>query len=165
MPRRSRSFKLLLGFAASYFIILLPRISERAHDGGAMAAELRDSFRRILPTAVIAMALLAALAGPLLRILFGAEFGGAALSLRILALALLVNVSLRHYRQVLLARGLQRLDLRSSIIGGIVHVGAKLALIPAMGIAGAAVGTLIGELALFVLQRRAALRTIERLIK
>ncbi len=153
-------FQLLLGLIASYFIILLPRIAERAHDGHAMADELSASFRRVIPLALIAMALLATVAGPLLRILFGADFAGGASSLRILAAALLVNVSLRHYRQILLARGLQSEDLRSSTIGGLVHVGSKVALVPALGIVGAALGTLIGETVMFFLQRRAALRAI-----
>ena len=92
--------------------------------------------------------------------LFGVEFAGAASSLRLLSLALLVNISLRHYRQVLLARGLQRMDLRNSVVGGLVHVGAKVVLIPAMGIVGAAAGTLLGEAVLFVLQRRSALQSM-----
>lgn len=153
-------FQLLLGFAASYFIILLPRIAERSHDGRAMAEELRGSLRRVLPLALVAMLVLALVAGPMLRLLFGQEFGGAATPMRILALALLINVTLRHYRQVLLARGLQRTDWQSSLIGGAVHVAAKLALIPSLGIVGAALGTLVGETALLCLQRRAALRAI-----
>jgi O-antigen/teichoic acid export membrane protein len=153
-------FQLLLGLTAAYFIILLPRIAERSHDNVAMAGELRRSFKEALPAAIIGLSLMAATAGPLLRLLFGVKFAGASTSLRVLSIALLANISLRHYRQVLLARGLQSLDLRNSVIGGLVHVAAKIVLIPAMGIAGAAVGTLVGEIALLVLQRRTALQSL-----
>jgi O-antigen/teichoic acid export membrane protein len=155
-----RVFQLLLGLTAAYFIILLPRIAERRNDSAAMAEELGTSFRRVLPVAIVALALLAVSGWLFFRLLFGVEFVGAATSLRVLLVALIINVSLRHYRQVLLARGLERIDFGNSVVASVVHVAAKLLLIPLFGITGAALGTLIGESVLFLMQRRAALQSL-----
>lgn len=156
-------FQLLLGLGTAYFIILLPRVAERAHDGSAMAGEIRTSLRRVLPVLIAGLVILAVVAEPVLRLLFGAAFARAAPSLRILSLALLANVILRHYRQILLVRTLQTADFRTSMLGGLVHLGTKMLLIPAIGIAGAAVGTLLGETSLLILQRQAAKRALSAL--
>ena len=149
-------FMMLTGFATAYFVILLPRLAARKGDSDGIARELRASFRRVMPVFVAGAVLLALIAAPLLQLLFGPSFRAAAGSLRILCLALLVNIVLRHYRQVLLVRNRQDVDLSTSTIGGIGHVVFKLALIPMIGIAGAALGTLLGEVLLLILQRRAA---------
>ena len=62
-----------------------------------------------------------------------------------LLLAVIVSLLNGHLRQALIALGYQRLDLRNTALSSGVHVLTKVALIPVLGIAGAALGTLIGE--------------------
>jgi len=148
----ARIFLLMLSLAGSYFVILLPRIAERAAGpAGSMRRELRASLRRTLPIALPGCALVALFARPLLAAAFGSEFAAAAPALQLLTLALVANFVGRHYRQVLIARGRQGLDLRLTGIGAATHVAAKLALIPLFGITGAALGTLAGELTIATL--------------
>jgi O-antigen/teichoic acid export membrane protein len=148
----ARIFLLMLSLAGSYFVILLPRMAERAADpAGAMRRELRASLRRSLPIALLGCVLVALFAQPLLASAFDSEFAAAAPALQLLTLALIANFIGRHHRQVLIARGRQGLDLRMTGIGAATHVAAKLALIPPLGITGAALGTLAGELTIAVL--------------
>jgi O-antigen/teichoic acid export membrane protein len=152
-----RIFLFCTSLITAYFVIMLPRFAAHANaPPEAMAGELRDSLRRSLPLLAAGSALLALLADPLLAFLFGAEYTVASVPLRLLCLALVFNLLNRTYRQVLLAAGRQRQDFRLTITGTLVHVGAKLALIPLLGIAGAALGSVIGELFLYLVLSRAA---------
>ncbi|HEV2854320.1 MAG TPA: oligosaccharide flippase family protein [Thermoanaerobaculia bacterium] len=142
----SRIFMLALSVITAYFVILLPRIAERAgQPGPALSEELNGSLRRVVPAALAGALLLISGARPLLLLLFGPAFVGAALSLQLLSGALVANLAGRHYQQVLLARGRQTTDFRVSGAVAAVHLVAKAALIPLFGIAGAAAGTLLGE--------------------
>lgn len=159
----SKLFYVMMAFATAYFVILLPRFAESAvRPDPALSDELRASLRRTVPIALAGLAILTLLARPILVLMFGATFGVAAPSLAILGAATVISLASRHYRQVLLARGLQMHDLKFNVVGAITHIGAKLALIPTCGIVGAAIGTLIGEVAILWLQRRAAIIELAR---
>ena len=156
------SFKIygfILGLATAYFVILLPRIAQQ-RDNAAMSHELKASFRRVLPLALLVSGVIALTSATMLSLLFGQAFVTAALSLQILCLAWLANVGHRHYRQVLVARGLHGVDFRQSAMACAVHLGARFALVPWLGITGAALGMLIGELFLLFVQRQAAIREL-----
>jgi O-antigen/teichoic acid export membrane protein len=151
-----RIFTQLLGLGMGYFVILLPRVAECARiSGPAMAQEISHSMKRIMPPAFAGLALLLVIASPMMRV-FGPDFVSASNALRLLGLAFVANFVRQHYRQVLLSRGLQSTDLAQTAVGSIVSVGSKFALVPVMGINGAALGTLIGEVVLLALQWRSA---------
>lgn len=152
-------FSFLLGLATAYFVILLPRIAQHK-TGEAMAQELHASFKRTLPPALLAALIIGLAAPQLLSMLFGEAFADAATSLRFLCLAWLANIGARHYRQILLARGLHAVDFHQSAVSCVIHLTARVALIPLLGIEGAAIGMFIGETFLLVAQRRAALRAL-----
>lgn len=158
-----RLYMVLMMLATAYFVILLPRISEAAaRPAPALAGEMRASLRRTLPLALLGVVALAALSPLVMRLMFGAGFTDAAPALAILGAATAASLVGRHWRQVLLARGRQVDDLRLTVAGSAVHVAAKLALIPLLGITGAALGTLVGEAFILVVQRRAALVELAR---
>lgn len=140
-----RLFFLMMTLAGAYFVILLPRLAERAAAPAIMRREVRDSLKRSVPLALVGCGLVLVLAAPMLTVVFGPEFVVAVPALRLLSLVVVVNLVGRHYRQVLVATGRQVVDLRMTGIGAVVHVVAKLGLIPAFGITGAALGTLVGE--------------------
>ena len=157
-----RIFMLLITLAAGYFVILLPRVAERAHDCNALSRELRQSLRYALPVVLAVAVALAVSADTALPLLFGSGFDAAAPALQLLGAALCTSVAAGHYRQVLLARGRGRTDLCLIAAATAVHLLSKLLLIPVIGITGAALGTLIGELFLAIALRRAALKELMR---
>ena len=147
------AFKLylfLLTMSSAYFVILLPRIAERAASNSLILKELRLSFKRVLPIVTSVVIIIWFIADFLIELLFGAGYGGAADVLRVLSVAMLANVIGRHFRQVLLAKKMQAIDLKHSSISAGVHLFSKLLLIPFFGIIGCALGTLIGEIALTI---------------
>lgn len=152
-----RLFLFLLSLASAYFVVLLPRLAQRGREErGALGQELRASLGRVVgPTGVVA-GILIWLASPVLSGLFGPGFEQATSALRLLLLALLANLVGRHFRQVLLVRNRQVLDLRATMVATGVHLVAKVGLVATLGLTGAALGTLIGELTLMLLLYRAA---------
>jgi O-antigen/teichoic acid export membrane protein len=159
----SRLFYVMMSLATAYFIIVLPRIAAAAaNPPPALRTELRESLRRTVPLALAGTLLLAPLSPVILSTMFGAEFVHAAPALAILGAATAASLIGRHYRQVLLARSRQVDDLRLSLAGSAVHVTAKLALIPFLGITGAALGTFLGETFILLVQRRATRNELDR---
>lgn len=146
-------FLFMLSLGGAYFIILLPRIAERAGSDSLIYGELRQSFKRVLPLMLVAVVMLWLIADFLISLLFGTDYTGASDVLRILSLAIVANIVGRHYRQVLIVKKLQKTDLKISSISALVHLLAKLLLIPLFGIIGCALGTLVGELSLMIGQR------------
>lgn len=152
-----RIFTLALSVATLYFVILLPILSRRVNDGiAALSKEFSASNQRFWPLVAAGAVVGSLLANFGLTLLFGAEFSAVTGVLQILFLALFLNVVQRSYRQVLLAVGARRSELRCTLIGTAINIGSKLILIPMIGITGAAIGTVLGEATLLLLQRRAA---------
>lgn len=148
----SRLFALMMGLSAVYFTILYPRLSQRAAESpGAFRIEALGSLRRVVPLALLGALGVALLAPWTLALLFSPSFAGAAMALRVLGAAAMVNVINNHFRYMLLATGRQQVDLRNTAVATVVHLALKLALIPVAGIEGAALGTLGGELAVLAL--------------
>ena len=143
-----------LGFVilAAWFAILLPQLSRRAAES---MAQVRDAVSTgIRQTLLAGVPVIAAglLLGPaVLRLLFGPGFDDAAPVLRLLLLVLPLQLLSGHGRMALVALGRQRYDLGLVAVSSAVHVAAKLALIPALGMMGAAWGTFTGEAALVLL--------------
>lgn len=152
-------FGFLLGLATAYFVILLPRIAQHP-DKAALSAEMGSSLRRAMPPAVLVVIAIGLSAEQLMVLLFGGAFAESVPVLQLLSLAWLANVWHRHYRQILLTRGLHGSDFRHSAASCVVHLTARVALIPFLGIVGAALGMLLGEAYLLVVQGRTALREL-----
>ena len=159
----SRLFFIAVSMVALYFVVLFPLlVRSGAHSIAALRQELRNSLLRIFALALPALAITLWLARPVLGLVYDPEFAAAEQVLQILLVAVVVSLLNGHLRQALIALGHQRADLRNTSLSSGVHVLAKLALIPALGIEGAAFGTLLGEaslVALSALTLRAAWRS------
>lgn len=141
---------------AQYFVILLPRLSQKAADPSAsLQAEVFQSLKNTLLVAAPLVTFAAITSDGILRSLFDPSFVTASVSLQVLLLALLFNLVSGHFRHTLLACGRQVQDFRLVAIGSIVHVVMKLALIPTLGIEGAAFGVLAGEISLTIMAVKA----------
>ncbi len=148
----SRLFFIAVSLVALYFVVLFPLlVRSGAHSIAALGQELRSSLVRIFALALPALALSLWLARPVLELIYDPEFAAAEHVLQLLLLAVVVSLLNGHLRQALIALGHQRADLRNTSLSSGVHVLAKLALIPALGMEGAALGTLIGEVSLVAL--------------
>ena len=146
-----------------YFTVwLLPHIAAKTT---ASPVALRSSSHSILCKSLAVVAPLAVigslLAGTILQLLFARASEAATAVCQVLLLALPANLVAGHFRSVLIAVGRQRLDVRLVAAGAIVHVAAKLILIPTLGMIGAAWGTLLGETMLMLLAWQAS-RTVLR---
>ena len=157
-----RVFAAGISLATAYCVILLPRLSRAAAQSNwHLSAELSGSLgRTVLPALAAALAGIG-LAKPLLTVLFGATAAPAEGALQVLTIVLFVFVLNAHTRTTLLAMGRQRENLGHVGVSAVVHVLAKLVLIPIMGIAGAALGTLIGETVLLLLGGAAIRRHLQ----
>ncbi len=159
-----RIFSLLLSISALYTVVILPSILRSAAKG---QADLRVSMNQRLnrPGAVVAIVLVVAAAWSpnVLGLVFGREYAAGGFVLDILMLALLANFWSRGYRCALIATGQQVGEMRVTFAATVANVGAKLVLTPFIGLSGIAMGTLVGEVAQALLQRRLALRAIAAL--
>lgn len=84
-------------------------------------------------------------AEPLLNVVYGAEYSGAAVVFKILLLALLFVFPGTILSATLLADNKQNILLRSSVVGAVLNVSLDLILIPRFGIVGSAIATLIAQ--------------------
>ncbi len=155
-------YSLGLSLIALYCAVLLPQLAAcAAETRSAVRPPLRASLRRTLlaTLAVVPIAFFAA--GAVLRFLFGPDFAPATVALQALIVSLPVSLVAVHYRIVFVALRQQRHLMHLMALGALFHVGAKIVLIAALGITGAAWGTLVGETALMLLLWRAAGRLLD----
>jgi O-antigen/teichoic acid export membrane protein len=121
-------------------IVTSPSRLERLFRGS-----IRFIAAAIVPLAVAEIAF----AGPIVSLLFGAEFAASAAVLRVLAIGevlLVVDVVLASR---LIAAHLERRLIVATLVALLANVAANLALIPAMGAVGAAWATLISYVVRF----------------
>ena len=138
----------VLGFAlvGLYMAVVLPHLTQH---GKVSVRQLSSEvgsllWKMVLLAAPLALAAIA-LAPWVLDTLFGPEYTVATSSMRLLIVATLFTLVGSHYRPAILALGENKSDLRNVALGSGVHVAAKLGLIPLFGLAGAALGTVVGE--------------------
>jgi len=79
--------------------------------------------------------------GAVLTLLFGAEYAGAAMALRILSLGFFLHVAMGLNAETLVALGKQKTVFYCHAAAAVVNIGLNLLLIPVLGITGAAVAT------------------------
>lgn len=152
-----RIYMFITTLGSRYFMIVLPIFSRQISAGAeALRAELHKSLWRSLPAFGLGLAAIGILAEYILGLLFGAEFAAIAPEMRILLAASLVNFMHLTYRQILLAASALKEDLTSYALGALVKVTALVLLSYGYGVFGAALAVLLGDIAILVLQRRAA---------
>jgi O-antigen/teichoic acid export membrane protein len=84
--------------------------------------------------------------------LLGPNFEGASPVLIILAAGRLIRNGLGTSAFLLVLSGRQGVEMRNAAAGGAANIGLNLALIPAFGVIGAAIGTTVAEIALNLLR-------------
>ncbi len=133
-------------FPAFFNQVLLPVFSRFAHDEPAR-------FRRILKRSVLYMgalslpvtAALTVLSGPMLQVIFPAEYGEAADCLAVLGLAVASIFVAYPHVSALIAAGRQVSFTLIALCGLVVNILLNLAWIPLHGIEGAAWATVVTE--------------------
>jgi O-antigen/teichoic acid export membrane protein len=100
-------------------------------------------------------------AGPVVRLIFGAEFAAAAPALPVLGGAFVLICFGYLNGNLLLVLGLQRRLLRISLIALVVNLIGNLILVPLVGFMGAAWMTLATEAVVFAFALRLVLRALE----
>jgi O-antigen/teichoic acid export membrane protein len=135
-----------------YFVVLLPHLAKHATESprvfkSALYTSLQFSLAVVGPLTVVGWLF----AGFILHLLFPRASDAAANVCQVLMLAVSVNLIAGHFRTAFVARGRQRLDFALVAVGAVVHVAAKLVLIPLLGMIGAAWGTVVGEIVLMLL--------------
>lgn len=152
-----RIFTFLLSMSTVYFVVVLPAYARSTSAG---AAGLRATHRRImwypLPLIAAGLAFGAAVSAPLLGMLFGPALVAGTPVMRLLLVALGLNFISRCYRAVVLVTNRYLGDMHSTAVSTAVNIAVKLVAIPVWGIAGAAIGTIVGEVVLVILQGRQA---------
>lgn len=138
---------LLMSVTASLSSVYLPSYA-RAFSGDPVA------FRRLVETSLVTSAAVGAplvagavvLAGPLLTLLFGADYAAAGTALQLLAMS--VGVIFFHWSSSAVLVASHRTGQQARIQGAAaaVNVALNLLLIPRLGIVGAAASTLVAEL-------------------
>lgn len=146
---------ILVGVVASLGTVLLPRMSyyvergEREAFAKVTERALRFVFLLSLPLCVYFMLF----ARPSIYLLSGTAFEASILPMQLI-MPTLVFIGLTNIMgiQILVPIGREKQVLISEIIGAAVNIAANSLLIPGMGAAGAAIGTVMAEIAVFIVQ-------------
>jgi O-antigen/teichoic acid export membrane protein len=138
---------------------VFPLLSAAAVAAGSRFRDLqRTAVRGLLAYAVPVTAALLLLADPIVRLLYGAEFGGAALPLRILALGLAGAALAELGWRALAARGAQHVVVQVQVVTIATRLGAGCVLVASWAAAGAAAaaaaGAVLGAALLFAALHR-----------
>lgn len=146
---------ILVSFVTSLGTVLLPRVSYYIEAGE------REEFSRITKKALNFVFLLSVplcvyfiiFARPSIYLLSGTLFENSILPMRLI-MPTLIFIGLTNIigLQILVPLGKENQVLYSEIAGAIVNVVVNLILIPHMGAAGAAIGTVLAEIAVFIVQ-------------
>lgn len=134
------------GFSTLYFYGYVPLASRAAQNGAAAIADLVRRSVRLTALATLPFAIAATVfADPIVRIVFGAAFAGAAPVLRIVVWTIPISVLGGHFRHTLISLKQTRVDAAAVAAGAIVTVACNLALTSRFGLAGGAVSMVAGE--------------------
>ena len=157
-----RIYIFALAIANRYFVVLLPLLSRSFKSGLEDARkELRTSLVRTIPLLAISLIIAVFLSRPLLHYAFGEDFADAAPALLILAFSACLGFVGQSYRMVLIAAAGLPQDLRNGAMAATVKMVAIFALSWWLGMLGAALAMLAGDLTALILQRRSALRILD----
>jgi O-antigen/teichoic acid export membrane protein len=128
----------------SLCLALYPQVADAANGNPPALIGLADVARRYLSAVSLPLAVCAtAVAGPVLALLYGAPFAGAAPTLVVLMWTLVPYGWVRYNAYVLVAAERQHVDLLLNAGMAAVNVALNLVWIPAYGPFGAALATLV----------------------
>lgn len=130
---------------------VFPMLSQAAHTPASMRVVIRQTHLALLGLGLLATFALALFATPLLMLLYGAPYLASAPVLVVLAFAcvpMYLNYGLTH---TLIAVDKPRLYAIFTLVSLFVNLAMNLALIPALGVTGAAIATVGTELVLLAL--------------
>ena len=159
------AYKLLLvglSAALAYFAGLFPALSrlyvENRKEFGLLVRHTAELWLVFVVPLVVAGTFLA---GPVIRLLYGAAYANSAAPFRILLWSAALVLLRWVYMDSLRATGHQALDLRCAITSASLNVALNILLIPRFGMIGAASATVTADVVWFVMScyyfRRAAL--------
>lgn len=151
----------LVGIVTSLGAVLLPRASYYVEKGNLeeFYNVSKKAVRFIFLAAVPMMVFFMIYAKPCIMLLSGTDFEGAVLPMQIIMPTLLfIGLSNLLGIQMLIPLGLEKIVLYSEIAGAVVDLLLNYILIPKYAAAGAAMGTLLAEAVVLVVQY-AALQT------
>jgi O-antigen/teichoic acid export membrane protein len=123
---------------------------EANRDDASLRTTLLDGTRIAFGLVVGVTICLVAFGGPVVTLWMGPGFGDSMAPLYVLAIAGVVMVAQGPAGNLLLAMGHHRLVAAASVLDIVLNVGLSLALVPAWGLAGVAVGTALPYVALNV---------------
>ena len=158
----------LLGFVTSLGAVLLPRSSYYVQQGQI------DEFNRVSKKSLHFVILLSApitlyfilLAVPTINLLSGPAYSDAVAPLRIIMPTLfLVGITNVLGIQMLVPLGKEKFVLYSEIAGAVTDLILNALLIPVLGTSGAAIGTLVAEIAVFGVQFVALRKDVTSMFK
>jgi O-antigen/teichoic acid export membrane protein len=139
-------------FATSFLASLSAANREQGH-------ELFVRMARIAPAITLACALaISVAAAPLVHLVFGSAYAGAAVPLAILAWSIPIVAMTGPYTASLFAADRQAVVLRQNALAAALNVAFNLAVIPLFGIRGAAVTTVLSFATVLALNYRSAVR-------
>lgn len=157
-----RVYLLIVSISLLYSGVVFPTFARAAKSGLVpVRNHLRDVLRGTVPLAIIAALAFATLAPLLFRFIFGPQFAGSDLILRLLCLAALFNFVAVIIGAALVAAGQFQDFKRNTILSTLLLVVAKTVLTARFGTTGAAVATSMAEAAMMILQWRSLRRVLE----
>lgn len=146
---------ILVGVVASLGTVLLPRMSYYVERGerAAFAKAAQRALHFVFLISVPLCLYFILFAKPSIDLLSGAAFGPSVWPMQLI-MPTLVLIGLTNIMglQILVPTGREKQVLYSEIVGAVVNVVANSLLIPRMGAAGAAIGTVLAELAVLAVQ-------------
>lgn len=132
--------------------VIFPRLAAMAGDEAARRRFTPLVARIVLWITLFGAGLLAAIARPLIEVLFGAEFADASLAVMILLPGVVLAASARVLANDLAARGRVGINLGLAAFALVINTTANLMLIPPFGIAGAAAATSLAYTVIFLVR-------------
>jgi O-antigen/teichoic acid export membrane protein len=130
--------------------VIFPRLSAMQNDQEGRREFTAMMARSVMWITLLGAGVLAALAAPLIEILFGPEFNHANSALMVLLPGIVVFACARVLANDVAARGLIGVNLGLAGMALVINVGANLVLIPKYGVVGAAAATTVAYTAHFV---------------
>lgn len=159
---------ILVSFVSSLGTVLLPRVSYYIETGE------KEEFSRITKKALNFVFLLSVplcvyfiiFARPSIYLLSGTMFENSILPMRLI-MPTLVFIGLTNIigLQILVPLGKENQVLYSEVAGAVVNIIVNMFLIPRMGAAGAAIGTVLAEIMVFIVQVYALKDVVVKILK
>lgn len=147
--------KVILTLVTSLGTVLLPRMSYYIENNEVVQAKklIRKSLDFILMISVPATVGLMVLSEPIVLIFAGESYMAATTTIKIIS-PVIIAIALSNLIgvQILIAYGQEKITLFSTIVGAIINFTLNFMLIPSMQQNGAAIGTVVAEISVTVVQ-------------